>query len=85
MGDLWVDDSLANGICQILILSDSRNDPVAVSGAEIGWRPKEEQREIRHPFDGASVARMTGWSLVRDDILERYGNRKCIVVPKHME
>jgi hypothetical protein len=51
---------LANGNCQIL--SDSRNEPVAVSGAEIGWRPKEEQWEIRKPFDGASVARMTGWS-----------------------
>ena len=64
MWNLCIDDSLANGNCQIviLILSDSRNDPVAVSGAEIGWRPKEEQREIRNPFDGSSVARMTGWS-----------------------
>jgi hypothetical protein len=60
MWNLWIDDSLANGNCQIL--SDSRNEPVAVSGAEIGWRPKEEQGEIRKPFDGASVARMTGWS-----------------------
>lgn len=55
---------------------DSRNDPVtAVSGAEIGWRPKGEQREIRKPFDGASVARMTGLSGT-ERILERYENRK---------